>query len=120
MIRSAPSIEDLNALVAQLRAELADAGTASAWISALSVPVEIWRKAARRAGRVLGRPTHTLVHGDLVQAYLTDWPSTPDEQHKRDRALREAIERTVHIALDGSAGPAPAGTPASCDRSETR
>lgn len=97
MIGPAPSPETIDALVKEVRAQLAANGTAIADVGRLAVPVDVWRKAARRAGKILGRPVRTVLHGGAVEAYLVDWPANPDEQRKRDRVLRAAIERAAPI-----------------------
>ncbi len=100
MIGRAPSAEELDNLVEQPRAALAADGTAIADAAAPRVPLEVWRKAAWRAGKSLDRPVRTVTHAGVVQAYLTDWPGTPDEERVSQRRLRAAIEATVSQAPD--------------------
>jgi hypothetical protein len=69
--RPGPSAEELDDLVEQLRAALAADGTAIADAAPLRVPLEVWRKAARRAGSPSIVPCGPSNVG-VVQAYLTD------------------------------------------------
>ena len=72
-------------------------GTVIVPVATLSVPLDDWRKAARRAARDLGRPVRTLRHGGVVQAFLTDWPASIDERRVHDSAMREAMHRTMTL-----------------------
>lgn len=110
MPRRDPSIDELSDLVATMRQRLRATGSVIDDVGHLEVPVNDWRKAARRAGRELGRPLRTLVHGGVVQAYLMDWPVDADERLVYDRAMRAAVEaassssnHSVRTAVDGSA-----------------
>ena len=75
----------------QMRAVLADAGSVSARIAELEVSAAAWRKAARSAGRALGRPVQTVEGGGMVHAVLRDWPATDAERVKQDAAMRAAM-----------------------------
>jgi hypothetical protein len=88
--RSAPSSVDAQ-LLEFIRTRLLSAGTVIVAITSLGVPVPEWRRTARAAARELGRPVRTLVHGDVVQAYLTDWPASSQERVVHDRAMRAAV-----------------------------
>lgn len=78
-------------LETQLQTVLVDAGSASARISDLEVSADAWRKAARTAGRSLGRPVQTVEGDGMVHAVLRDWPATDVERAKHDAAMRAAI-----------------------------
>lgn len=78
-------------LTERLRDELAATGSARAELTELHVPVEVWRKVARRAGRELGRPIATLIVGSSVHVVLSDWPSTPAEHREHEHRKRQAI-----------------------------
>lgn len=88
-------------LVAELRAELALTGSATAHIDDLAVAVDAWRKAARAAVRALGRPVEIVAAGGSVHAALRDWPAN-DEETAKDRAgMRAAIDKIAAATIPG-------------------
>lgn len=74
-----------------IRGMLAAAGSARGDVTELGVTVEAWRKAARAAGRELGRPVQTVANGTVVHAVLKDWPRDEAERRIHDEALRAAL-----------------------------
>jgi hypothetical protein len=87
------------ALVGQLRQELAAVGAVHCDLAKLTVEVEHWRRAARRAARYLGRPVRTGAAASGVWAALTDWPATETER-ARHRERRRAVEAAAQLHLD--------------------
>lgn len=81
-------------LADRLAGELTERGSISQGVAHLTVPIDIWRSAARMSGRRLGRPVRTGVslNSEVVWAALTDWPSSLAEQQVYDKALRRAVE----------------------------
>lgn len=82
-------------LLEQITAELTATGGARAPLESLPVDVDEWRKIARAAARSLGRPVRTLCTEDAVEAYLSDWPATEEEQRVHLATLRAAINRNT-------------------------
>lgn len=66
-------------------------GSARGDVDELGVTVNEWRKAARAAGRELGRPVQTVAAGRIVHAVLKDWPRDEAEQRIHDAAMRAAL-----------------------------
>lgn len=77
-------------LFEQLQRELAATGSTRAPVDKLPVTLQLWRKTARQAGAKLGRPVRTMLGGDTIHAFLSDWPATDTEQHLE--ALRAAVQ----------------------------
>ena len=64
-------------------------------IDQLSVPVDVWRAAARRAGRIMGRPIRTKVDAyGGISAWIADWPR---DEHEHD--LQRAEQRRLATAI---------------------
>jgi hypothetical protein len=53
--------------------------------------VERWRRAARRAGRLLGWQIRTAVRGGRVYACSEDWNSPPDADQRAAQLFAELI-----------------------------
>ncbi|WP_416444724.1 hypothetical protein AB3K78_15490 [Leucobacter sp. HNU] len=66
-------------------------GSARGDAAELGVTVEAWRKAARAAGRELGRPLQTVASGTIVHAVLKDWPRDEAERRIHDEAMWAAL-----------------------------
>jgi hypothetical protein len=75
-------------LIETIANELRERGTASKYIEDDNEAYE-WRRAARAAGRRLGRSVSTMRWSDAVDARLNDWPAN-DEERARDAAYRAA------------------------------
>lgn len=84
-------------LADRLAGELAERGSISQDVARLTVPIDIWRAAARMSGRHMGRPVRTGLspHAEVVWAALTDWPSSLSERRTHDKAMRRAVEATA-------------------------
>lgn len=80
-------------LLEQLQRELAASGSTRALVDELPVTLQLWRKTARQAGAELGRPVRTMLGGDTIHAFLTDWPATDAECEHDLEAMRAAIKR---------------------------
>jgi len=81
-------------LADRLAGELAERGSITQDVARLTVPVAIWRSAARMSGRRLGRPIRTGLspHSNVVWAALTDWPSSLSERRIHDQEMRRVVE----------------------------
>lgn len=88
-----------DALIADLARELPEQGIVQRDVDTLTVEVEVWRRAARSAARILGRPVQTSLDpsGTLVWAALTDWPADADEQTRQRQGTRAAVLRLPNI-----------------------
>lgn len=75
-------------------------GSARGDVAELGVTVDAWRKAARAAGRELGRPVQTVASGSIVHAVLWDWPRDDAEQRIHDAALRAAANSASLLGLE--------------------
>ncbi|GAA2442103.1 hypothetical protein GCM10010191_68020 [Actinomadura vinacea] len=53
---------------------------------------DLYRRAGRKAGRILGRPVRTVVTGDQVHVMLDDWMDNPLERQVEDPRTRKAID----------------------------
>ena len=62
------------AVLNDIVAEFAKCGAAGVKLSDLPVPLDRWRKLARKAGRQLQRPVRTKVIDEWILARLEDWP----------------------------------------------
>ena len=67
-------------------------GAVSQDLESLTIPVEDWRRTARRVGRELGRPVQTVISPDSVHAVLRDWPANESERRTREQAMRDTAE----------------------------
>jgi len=109
MVRTTPRFSDaddevieleLGALVRELREELAAVGAVNCDLAELTVEVEHWRRAARRAARYLGRPVRTGVEASGVWAALTDWPATETERVRHQDRLRRVVAAAARLHPD--------------------
>lgn len=87
-IRSRKSGDELLLVI---RDALVAKGSISRDIDSLTVSVELWRKAARGAGRSLKRPVRTVITDRVVHAVLADWPRDDHERRIQQAALRAAM-----------------------------
>jgi len=85
------------ALVTAVRAQLVESGSAQVAVDDLRVPVDVWRRAARRAGRELNRPVATVAGHGFVHAVLSDWPATDEERRVQAAALRRAVHAAAAV-----------------------
>lgn len=72
---------------------------------------ELYRRAGRKAGRLLQRPVRTLVVGSEVQVLLTDWMDRPLERQLEHARTRNAIDRAFAAAENQPAPKPPAIAP---------
>lgn len=87
-----PSVE---AIISSLSKWLPEHGSVSLPVARLAVSVDDWRTAARKAGRVIGRPIRTRVQYQNVEAWIADWP-----RDERERELQLAEERRRTLAFE--------------------
>lgn len=67
-------------MTSSVAASLATHGHATWPLPSCPLALDAWRRAARAGARSLGRPVRTVVTGDAVHAWLTDWPRDAHEQ----------------------------------------
>jgi hypothetical protein len=53
---------------------------------------DLYRRAGRKAGKMLERPVRTVVTGDQVHIVLDDWMDNPLERQLEDSRTRKAID----------------------------
>jgi hypothetical protein len=97
VIQAAPSPADIATLIEDLRTRLERTGCANDRLEDLAVPIDVWRRAARRAARMLERPVQTLVSQRAAHAALLDWPANDAERAATDAALRAAIRAVAVV-----------------------
>lgn len=64
---------------------------------------DLYRRAGRRAGRLLSRPVRTFVTGDQVHVVLDDWMENPLERQLEDPRTRKAIDAAFETRDSASA-----------------